>query len=200
MPKHPMKTALALGLASAALSGCVSFGSKPPPQLLTLSADSRPATGTSLTSDNAPSLTVVTPDVPRKIDNVRVPVQVDATTVAYVKNAQWAEAPRLMFQRMLIETIAADGTVFVLSDGQYAVKPGRRLMGELLDFGVDARSKEAVVTFDAILSSGEGRPALRQRFSARMPVRKIDAKEVAAPLNRAANEVAAQVTAWVKAN
>jgi len=189
----------ALSLASLMLSACVSFGSKPPPQLLTLSADSQPDTGTDLSSESLPSLIVLTPGVPRKLANVRVPVQVDDTTIAYVKDAQWTEAPRTLFQRLLSETIAADGTMFILGDGQYAVKPGQRLMGELLDFGIDAQSQEAVVTYDAILTGGIETPARRQRFTARVPVRSIKAKYVAQPINEAANDVAAQVSNWVKA-
>jgi len=188
----------ALSVASLSLSACVSFGSKPPPQLLTLSANSQPGTGTDLSSESLPSLIVLTPSVPRKLANVRVPVQVDDTTVAYVKDAQWTEAPRTLFQRLLSETVAADGTMFVLGNGQYAVKPGQRLMGELHEFGIDAQTQEAVVTYDAILTGNPDAPARRQRFTARVPVRSIKAKYVAAPINEAANNVAAQVSEWVK--
>lgn len=188
----------ALGLAALALAGCVKFGSEPPPQLLTISADRQPGAGASLSSDAVPSLTVMVPEVPRKLGNVRVPVKVDETTVAYVKDAQWTEAPRHLFQDLLIQTLAADGTFFVLPEQQYSVKPGQKLAGQLIDFGIDAQTDEAVVTFDAILLGGEGQPARKQRFTARVPVRDIEAKYVAQPINQAANEVAAQVAAWVK--
>ena len=188
----------AMGAAALMLSGCVKFGTKPPPQLLTVTAAKQPDAGASLTSENVPSLTVMMPEVPRKLANVRVPVQVNATTVAYVKDAQWTEAPRALFRELLAQTIAADGQFFVLAETQYSVKPGQKLSGELVDFSIDAQTEEAVVTYDAILIIGDGAPARKQRFTARMPVRAIKAKYVAGPINEAANDVAAQVAEWVK--
>ena len=137
-------------------------------------------------------------EVPRKLATQRVPVQVNATSVAYVKDAQWTEPPRAMFQRLLSDRIAADGSIFVVSEEQFASLPGRRLTGELVDFGVDAGTKEAVVTFDAILTSDAPGQAVRQRFTARAPVRDISAKRIAAPINQAANKVAEDVAAWVR--
>jgi cholesterol transport system auxiliary component len=189
---------LALGATGLMLSACVSFGSKPPPQLLTISAEHTLPAGQPIRSEGLPALTVMAPEVSRKLATVRIPVQVDPTTVAYVKDAQWTEAPRAMFQRLLSETIAADGAIFVVSAEQYASLPGRRLTGELVDFGIDAQTREAVVTFDAVLGGTEPGTAVRQRFTARVPVDDIKAKKVAAPINAAANKVAADVTAWVK--
>lgn len=189
------------GLATAAallLSGCVSFGSKPPPQLLTLTAESRVAAGQSLRNEGMPSLAVMLPEVPRTLATTRVPVQVDATSVAYVKKAQWTEAPRDLFQSLLSETIAADGALFVIEEDQYGLRPDRRLSGDLMDFGIDARSREAVVTYDAVLTASDGGVAVRRRFTARVPVSDISAKRIGPPLSAAANKVAQEVAAWVK--
>ncbi len=192
---------LALGAVGLMLSACVSFGAKPPPQLLTISADHPLPAGQVIRSEGLPALTVMAPEVPRTLATVRIPVRVDPTTVAYVKDAQWTEAPRAMFQRLLSETIAADGSIFVVSAEQYAALPGRRLTGELVDFGIDAKTREAVVTFDAVMGTGgNAGTVVRQRFSARVPVDDIKAKKVAGPINEAANKVAAQVTEWVKGN
>lgn len=189
---------LPLMVALAALPGCVKFGTKPPAQLLTISAKSSPQAGQSVSSAGLPVLAVFTPDVPRKLDNLRVAVQVDPTSVAYVQKAQWAEAPRQMFRRVLAETIAADGSTYVADGEQSAVLSGRRLSGTLVDFGIDAEAKEAVVTFDATLTSTTPGEAMRQRFTARVPVRKIEADRVAGPISEAANKVASDVAAWVK--
>lgn len=197
----PHRTALMLLPALAAclaLPGCVKFGSKPPEQLLAISSKASPQAGQMLSSAGMPVLTVFAPDVPRKIDTLRVAVQADATSVAYVEKAQWAEAPRQMFRRVLSDTIAADGTIFVADGEQGTILNGRRLSGTLVDFGIDAKTREAVVTFDATLSSATPGEAQRQRFTARVPVRSIEAKKVAGPLNDAANRVAADVAAWVK--
>lgn len=199
----PMRQFLRVALPLAvlfALPGCVKFGTKPPPQLLTITSDKVLASGQAIRSEGLPTLMVLAPEVPRKLANLRVPVQVSPTAVAYVKGAQWTEAPRAMFQRLLSDQIAADGDIFVVSEEQLGSLSGRRLSGELVDFGVDAPTREAVVTFDAILSSETPGQATRQRFTARVPVRSIKANRVAEPINEAANKVAADVAAWVKGN
>ncbi|MGK2908653.1 MAG: ABC-type transport auxiliary lipoprotein family protein [Sphingobium sp.] len=184
-------------LAALSLTACVSFGSKPPAQLLSLSSDARVAPGTERTGASGKSITVLAPETPKKLDTVRVPVQVDATSVAYVQNAQWVDSPRQMFQHLLTETIAATGTTIVLDPGQYSTDPGLRLLGELIDFGVDAQTNMAIVTYDATLAPGGGALVKRKRFSASVPVGTIDAATVGAPINQAANKVAAEVAAWV---
>ncbi|CAN5437085.1 hypothetical protein BH11PSE5_BH11PSE5_01900 [soil metagenome] len=184
-------------IAALSLSACVSFGGNAPAQLLTLTSDARVATGTVRTGAPGTSITVMDPDTPKKLDTVRVPVQVDAVSVAYIKDAQWVDSPRHLFQKMLSETIAASGTAIVLDSGQYSADPGKRLLGELIDFGVDARTSMAVVTYDATLAPGGGAPVLRKRFSASVPVSAIHAASVGAPINQAANKVAAEVAAWV---
>lgn len=184
-------------IVALSLSACVSFGGDAPAQLLTLTSDARVATGAVRTGAPGTSITVMDPDTPKKLDTVRVPVQVDAVSVAYIKDAQWVDSPRHLFQKMLSETIAANGTAIVLDSGQYSADPGKRLLGELIDFGVDARTNMAVVTYDATLALGGGAPVQRKRFSASVPVSAIDAASVGGPINQAANKVAAEVAVWV---
>ncbi len=191
-------SSLSLALACLALGGCVKFGQKAPPRLLTISSDTALPSGQNVSSAGILTVMVVTPEVPRKIDTMRVPVQIDATAVAYVKDAQWSDTPRSLFARLLMDTIAASGDIFVVSSDQYGMPSGARLSGELVDFGVDGRTREAVVTFDAVLAKPGGEQAVRRRFTARAPVRDIEADKVAEPINRAANQVAAEVAAWVK--
>jgi cholesterol transport system auxiliary component len=97
----------------------------------------------------------------------------------------------------LSETIAAGGSVLVLDPGQYSTSPGKRLMGEIVDFGIDARSRSAVVTFDALLAEPGGATISKKRFSASVPVSDIDSESVGRPLNQAANKVAGEIAAWV---
>ncbi|EQB00119.1 MULTISPECIES: ABC-type transport auxiliary lipoprotein family protein [Sphingobium] len=187
--------ALALGFM---LTGCVSFGAKPPQQLLSLSAAQRVAPGTTVDAGQAPSLVVADPEAPRILDTVRIPVRVSATSVAYVTKVQWSDTPRHLFQSLLAETIAATGSRIVLDPGQYSGVPGQRLMGALVDFGIDEPSRSAIVTYDAILANPGGTILARQRFTARQPVNgRIGPETVGAPLNAAANKVAADVAAWL---
>lgn len=188
---------LALGVLMT-LPGCISFGGKPPQQLLSLDATQKVAPGALRSAGAGGSLIVADPEAPKMFDTVRVPVRVTPTSVAYVTKVQWADTPRHLFQKVLAETISATTNRIVLDPGQYSGDPGQRLMGELIDFGIDASTNSAVVTYDAILTGPGGRIIARQRFTASQPVGgRIDANTVGVPLNAAANKVAADVAAWV---
>lgn len=195
--RHTRSATVAL-TAAFLLAGCVSFGAKPPEQLLALSATQTVAPGRLLTGAQGPSLTVADPDAPKMLDTVRVPVQLSPTSVAYVTKVQWADTPRHLFQTLLAETISATSNRIVLAPGQYAGDNGQRLMGELVAFGIDAPGNSAVVTYDAILTKGSGTVIARQRFTASVPVgAKIEAGTIGVPLNAAANKVATDVAAWL---
>jgi cholesterol transport system auxiliary component len=181
--------------ALALLSGCISFGSKAPPQLLTLAA---PAAGNTAEPQGTP-LAVVAPETPRKLDGLRVPVQVDATSIAYIKDAQWVDTPRRMFGKLLADRIAADG-VLVLDPAQFPRGAQRRLIGNLDEFGIDAETRTAIVSYEATLTQGNGSDLKRKRFTASVPVRHIRARRIGEPLNRAAQQVADEVAAWVAQN
>ncbi|MFK4792612.1 ABC-type transport auxiliary lipoprotein family protein [Sphingobium sp. ZW T5_29] len=193
-----MSAALALILT---LPGCISIGGKPPAQLLSLDAAQKVAPGTVRSAASGTSITVADPEAPKLLDTVRVPVRTTPTSLAYVTDVQWADTPRHLFQRLLSETIAATSNRIVLDPGQYSADAGQRLMGELVEFGLDEASNSAIVTFDAILAGPGGTAITRQRFTASVPVgAKITATSVGAPLNSAANKVATDVAAWLAAS
>ena len=96
------------------------------------------------------------------------------------------------------ETVAARTARVVLDEGQYLTAPGEQLAGQLMEFGVDARSNEAVVVFQAMLVSAGGKTVTQRRFEVREPIGgKVEAKPVGEALTRAANKVAADVTGWL---
>lgn len=190
---------VSLAVACAApLAGCISFGAKPPPSLLTLTATAMPAVGQQLSSAQGRSITIEVPVAPQAVATTRVPVQVSPTTIAYIPKALWAEPPTRLFARLMSDTIAARTGRVVLSTVQAVSDPSAHLSGELRGFGLDANTHEAVVTFDAALVrvSGKG-PVEKRRFEARVPAATIDAAGAGPALNAAANQVAAQVSDWV---
>lgn len=189
-----MRPFLALA-ASLALSGCLSFGAKPPPTLMRLTSDVQPGTA-SRTAAAGTAITVVPPSVPAELMTPRVPVRSGATQVAYVKDAQWVEAPNILFARLLSATIAGRNGRVVLDPKQFTFDPGQRLTGTLQAFGLDADTNEAVVVYDAAVSRDKDSVETR-RFEARVPVPALDAASAPAALNQAANMVAAEVAAWV---
>ncbi|WP_420143667.1 ABC-type transport auxiliary lipoprotein family protein [Sphingobium sp.] len=196
--KH--KSALMALAAIVMLPGCVSFGAKPPTQLLTLDAAQKVPSGAARVAGDGRTLVIADPEAPKMLDTVRVPVQTGPTSVAYVTKVQWADTPRHLFRRLLAETISATTDRVVLDAGQFSGDGGQRLGGELVAFMVDEASHSAVVTYDAVLTTPNGVALARQRFTASAPVNgKIEATTVGAPINAAANKVAADVAAWAAA-
>ena len=184
-------------LALLPLAGCISFGAKPPPSLLTLTAATQIPVGQAQSSASARAIVVAVPTTPAALAALRVPVQTTPTEIAYVENAQWVEPPARLFARLLADTLTAGGTV-VVTGVQSVDSPAGKLGGELRAFGFDATARTAVVTFDALLTRGGSTAVERRRFEASVPVATIDAASAGPALNAAANQVAAQVAAWAR--
>ena len=190
-----LKIASALS-ASLLLAGCISFGAKPPESLLSLTPASTVAAGTAINGDVANAIAVLVPDAPARLDVTRVPVQVDDTQIAYVKDAVWVDKPARLFRRLLGETIRAKGNRLVIDNDDAALTPKNQLRGTLVDFGYDARTSSAVVTYDAVRDVN-GTQLMTRRFSSTVPGVVAEAAPVGAALNQAANDVASQVADWV---
>ncbi|MBB4152732.1 cholesterol transport system auxiliary component [Sphingomonas jinjuensis] len=194
----PLNATLVLVLAAAMpLAGCVSFGAKPPPSLLTLSSTAEVPVGQQQSSASAKTVTIAVPAVPQSLATTRVPVQATPTTIAYVKDAAWAEVPARLFARLLADTVTARTGRVVLSQAQSIADPGARLGGELRQFGLDAGARQAVVIYDASLMRADSQNVEKRRFEARVPVAAIDADAAGTGLSQAANQVAGQVADWV---
>lgn len=183
--------------AALPLAGCISFAAKPPEALLTLTAAAAVPIGGEQSSAAARSIVIEVPAVPQSLATARVPVQATPTTIAYVPEALWAEPPARLFARLLSDTVTARNGLVVLSSVQAIGDPSSRLSGELRNFGIDAASRSAVVTFDASVRRAGDDRIEKRRFEARAPVATIDAPSAGIALNEAANQVAAQVADWI---
>ncbi|WP_374132260.1 MULTISPECIES: ABC-type transport auxiliary lipoprotein family protein [unclassified Sphingomonas] len=188
---------LPAGLAMATLAGCISFGAPAPPTLLTLTAATPLTPGQTSNSANTSTITIQLPSVPAAIATAHVPVQTSPTSIAYVKDAQWAEPPARLFARLLADTIGAKTGRVVLTPAQSLYDPGARLGGELRNFGIDAETSEAVVTYDATLSRTDAKTIEKRRFEARTPIGSVTPENCSEAINAAANQVAAEVADWV---
>lgn len=184
--------------AALALSACVNLGgTKTPPFLLTLDAEAVPPVGAQRSNADAVPLTVLVPSAPQKLRTPRIPVQQDDGSVAYIVEAQWVEAPQRLFQRLLADTLAAKTGRLVMDEAQFVTAPGEQLTGQIVEFGIDARTNEAVVVFQAMIVANGGKAVRQQRFEARQKVGVIDARSAGTALTRAANKVAGDVAVWV---
>jgi cholesterol transport system auxiliary component len=179
------------------LSACISFGAKPPPSLITLTPAAANVTGEARSVSAADAISIAVPATPQSIATTRVPVSVGDTAIAYVEKAVWVEIPARLFQRLLAETVRSKTGKIVIDPKQAAVVPATQLGGQLLRFGVDEPTSEAVIIYDAVLSRGGGKTILTRRFEARSKADTITAAPVADALNRAANKLAGDVADWV---
>lgn len=194
-----MARTIAAALLASALSGCLSLSggsAKTPPELLALSAADAPPAGATASGKAADVLLVMEPETDRRLAVLRVPVQVDASRVAYLTDVQWVERPARQFAHLLAETLRARGNRLVLEEGQSAGTPGGRLAGQLVEMGYDARSRSAVVRFDALRTSASGE-VISRRFEAIVPDVAPKGARIGPALNQAANDVARQVADWL---
>jgi cholesterol transport system auxiliary component len=183
--------------ALLALGGCVSFGGKAPKTLMTLTTSAAVPTETVRQASDDNTVLILTPTATAAVATVRIPVYDGATMLSYVADGAWNEPPARAIQRLLSETVTARTAKVVLDPRQFGASPAMRLSGQLQRFGIDPGAMQAVVIFDAQLSRAAGKVETR-RFVAKSPVATIDAPQSGAALNRAANDVAAQVADWVR--
>lgn len=196
MRKLPLRNVLLGAMLAMTLTSCVSFGAKAPPTMLVLTAVTGVAKDSVKTGAASDALVVLAPEVPRKIDTNRVPVQIDDSSIAYLKDAVWADKPARLMQLLLMETIAAKNGRLVLNEVDAGGKAQQFLSGSLLEFGVDATAMEAVVVYDAV-KLAKGQVVEKRRFEARRAVTKVESAFAGAALNDAANDVAGQIATWV---
>lgn len=190
---------VALG-AFVSPAGCVSIGrggDEPADQLFTLTSTAMAPAGTAAQGNLASALAVIEPGVPQYLDEMRVPVQVNANAIAYLQDAFWIEKPARLFQRMLTETIRATSTTrLVVGGGELEYAAQTQLGGELMAMDYDAARRAVIVRYDAVLRLPDGSLRTR-RFESEVTGVAPDALSVGPALNRAANAVAEQVAEWV---
>jgi cholesterol transport system auxiliary component len=186
------------GAAAMSLSGCLgALSGNVPDSLLTITAAAEPPPADTVRRGTIGSaLIVIAPTVPQVLRTTRIPVQSGATNVAYVKDAVWVEPPSRLFQRLLTETIAANGNRLVLNESETLTGPGETLSGELTQFGVNADALQVVVEYTAIRTR-DGITIEQQHFEQREGISGVEPAPVAAALNRAANGVAQNVADWI---
>lgn len=186
---------LALALVMP-LAGCISFGEKPPAQLLSLSSDARVAAAETRTAQDSTAISVAVPVTVAALRNQRIAVA-SAGAFAYLPKALWSDAPAQLFRTVLAETIEAKTGRFVPDSRNASITPDTRLAGTLAAFQLLGGQGKVIVIYDATLAKAGSDTIRTRRFEATVPTASEEADSVAAALNRASNLVAADVAAWV---
>ena len=188
---------LSISLALA-LGACINLGGKVPPTMLVLTPAATVAGGTVQRGAAKDALVILIPEVPRKLETNRVPVQIDGSNIAYLEDAVWADKPARLMQMLLMEIISAKNNRLVLNEVNAGGKAEHYLAGALQEFGVDATRNEAVVVYDAVRLQN-GKEVEKKRFEARSTVLEVKVGAAGSALNDAANVVASDIAAWLAA-
>lgn len=187
-----------VALAAVLLSSCVSIGSgaEPPEQLITFTPWNTAPSGVGQEGTIDAAIFVFEPEVEDRLNVKRVPVQIDPSSIAYLKDAFYVDRPARLFQSLLAETLRVSSGRLVVEGADPGLPNRTRLYGKLVEMGYDAQAMAVTVTYDAVRVDPEGQ-INAQRFSYTVPGIAADAAYVAPALNTAANEVASSVTAWM---
>lgn len=193
--KQAFTPALLLG-ASLMLSGCLGLGGKAPKQLISLSPTTSAQAGPATSASSADAIVLMDPDADRSLEMLRVPVRVNAATIAYLKDVAWVDKPSRQFRGLLAETLRARTSRLVVEDGDFDIVGRTLVTGRLLAMGYDAPSQSVVVRIDMQRQEKAG-PITSRRFEAIVPGIEAKAEPVATALGQASNDVAGQVAAWL---
>ena len=188
--------ALAGALGACSLGGLLGAGGKPPTTLQTLTPEAADPGALVRAASAGQAVTIGAPTVPKELRTVRVPAQISPTDIQYVTNLQWVDTPDKLFQNLLEETVRRTTNRVVLDPSQPSFDPGLVVTGQLHRFGYDTASGQAVVVYDASLSTAGGSRVEARRFTASVPADGTG-PSVGHALNSAANQVALEVAKWI---
>ncbi|MFL0357414.1 ABC-type transport auxiliary lipoprotein family protein [Erythrobacter sp. GH1-10] len=195
---HSLRAGL-IGAVSLALAGCVSFETELPTSLLTLTSTASAPAGSGAVAGGEGedgAIVVLTPEVPAKLDVVRVPVTVSDTELAYLQDAIWVEKPARLFRTLLGETLRTRTPALVVDTDDTPAAAEQSVRGKLLEMGYDARTSSVVVRYEAIVVDADGR-AVSRRFEASESGVLAETASVGPALNRVANTVADEFADWL---
>jgi cholesterol transport system auxiliary component len=178
------------------LGGLLGGGGKAPLTLQTLTPEAADPGAMTRSANAGQAVTIATPTVPHELRTVRVPVQLSPTDIQYVTDLRWVDTPDRLFQALVSETVRRTTGRVVLDPSQATLDPGLQVTGALQRFGYDAASHQAVVVYDASLSTEGGSRVETRRFTASVPSSGTG-PSVGPALNRAANQVAFDVAKWI---
>ena len=180
------------------LAGCgplVKIGeSGPAPLRFTLAAEA-----VDQTPVNLPMLRVEDLETPAELGVNRLAVRVGTQEVRYLGGAIWTDKPARLLRALIAERLRGASSNAIVGPGQMDLAPSWKLSGRLIAFQAQAGSGPAdrvEIATEMMLLRGPSLIASR-RFSASAPAISDRPADLAAASNKAANQVAGEIAAWV---
>lgn len=182
-----------IGLA-ASLGACFG-GGKAPATLFTLSPSAPDPQQMSRSAAAGNAVTIAVPVIDKALRTPRVAVDL-GTQIQYIKGVQLVDMPDKLFQQLVSETVRRTTNRVVLDPRQTAFDPGLVVAGQLQKFGYDSATGQAVVQYDATLSTQGGAHVEARRFTGTAAADGTS-RTMPQALNQAANQVALDVAKWI---
>jgi cholesterol transport system auxiliary component len=186
---------LALVLLLAGCGPLVKIGeSGPAAQRFTLAAT--PSDGAPVA---LPMLRVEEFEAPAELAVNRLAVRVGAQEVRYLAGAVWTDKPARLLRGLISERLRQISTNAIVGPGQLDLSPNWTLSGRLIAFQAKASSgpADAVQVSTELLLLRDAKLIARRRFWAEAAAASDRPADLAAASNRAANQLADEVTSWV---
>lgn len=197
-----MNPTLKIALLSLALTGCVNFGEKNPPNVvhyvLIDDTSSTPGTVQNL-RENSPTLLVLDTTTGGFYDNDQLVFSRGAGTRGQYQFARWTERPGKRFADLMRARIDRQGDWRVTAAGGY-VRGDVLLDTELVELYHDAASEPGVMRLElrAELIDLKQRKLLGRRvFEQQVPLSSYDAAGAAQAANRAASRALDALSLWL---
>lgn len=183
------------------LGGCSILPKREAPNVYLLPATA--AAAISHPSVSQESLRIVTPQTARTLDSTHIAVSPQGNLITAYAAARWSDrAPRLLRDR-LIDAFRADGRFAAVSSDDANLQADLELTADLRSFQSEyvQGAPVVVIRYDAQLVRSRSRHIVAtHRFDIRQPVSGKDVPQVVAAFGQAADQLAAQVIAWVAAS
>jgi cholesterol transport system auxiliary component len=137
-------------------------------------------------------------DAPAELMLDRIVVRRGTQEVLYAKGARWTDKPTRLMRTLVSEYLKATSSSVVATPTQIDVPIVYRLSGRLAAFQVTIDgAPTASVRFDALLNNTRNRSPVAKSFSSQSGATSDSPAAMAAAINSASNQVAADVAMWV---
>ncbi|MGV7032397.1 ABC-type transport auxiliary lipoprotein family protein [Methylobacterium symbioticum] len=179
-----------VALLASALGGC--GGGAP----LTFDLAALPPSGRAVAAGRA--IVVAEPVGIQPFESDRIIVREPGGSLSFLGGGQWADRLPRLVQTRLIQSLENSGRLRSVSRPGDKILADYQLISEIRAFDIAAGSGEAVVDLSAkLIAEGTGRVVAARVFTARVPIKAVDAGNGAVALDSALATVLGDMVRWV---